>query len=219
MSDAQSRILPIAKATSTSYSVKTSTTATTHVPNTHNLIRQGPKTLHNKTTQKTPRPQTTTMAAATFHRFPDLPTELQMQIWSYAATPVQSTIDDDGRPCLGPFTIDIHDLNFLQAADRICTSIRACGAAYISRVYGSSEANLTKFQKVVEARKSLQRTCALARLVALEAWKGDLERMQPWMKDLKGMEWRYTGGKLWGCVMVLEKPRERSLQFVSELIE
>lgn len=89
------------------------------------------------------------MAATTFHRFQELPKELQMEIWAFAA-------------------------DNLSLTTGYITSLRSLG-----RFYFDSHPVLTAVYKPHEAiiyktRQMMMQTYRLSRLIALQAWRRDI---------------------------------------------
>lgn len=108
--------------------------------------------------------------ATTFHRFEELPIELRIHIWRYAAAPDERVSPKQFRRLLPPY----------------------CGfTAFICHLtpapaFNARAVNAALFYHLCEKRGALMRSCHLSRHVALEAWRKDVLLIQ-------------EGGRLYSC--------------------
>lgn len=108
------------------------------------------------------------MADATFTLFALLPKELQIEVWEYAAAPgvLQAPIVARDGMKLGR-----HNIRHPHCAI----------SAHIRKVIGGTSwygtrHNINAFQIACVRRKILMSTCQLARQIAIEMWKKDIEK-------------------------------------------
>lgn len=130
-----------------------------------------------------------------FPLFSKLPTEIQLQIWRYAATPVYH---------LGPWPDSFFELS-LQLSH-----------AAIQRQIFSYYLRTESKGVVMSARSTLMSTCRCARQVVLEAWKRDIESMEILIESSDDSAISYYGDD------VLERKHEmkyRIVQNLTDLIE
>lgn len=109
--------------------------------------------------------------ATSFKRFSELPLEIQSEIWRYAATPAPAGIL---LPQAGTLNIVLRHHTMLE--ESFFVLISPYYMAYWRDVFHSSGYRLAC--RISQARKSLMGTCSLARRVALEMWRKDVESIQ-----------------------------------------
>lgn len=122
------------------------------------------------------------MAATTFHRFGELPQELQIEIWKYSATP---------RSGHSKRTYRKHQLYVNNHQHCRLSSLLlnvTCQRRFV-RVRGHQAHNCA-FNRASVAGTRLMGTCRLAREVTLKLWKMEIQLLAP--ND------RFYGCFVWG---------------------
>lgn len=108
-----------------------------------------------------------------FPLFLHLPIEIQMQIWRYATTP-------DGL-ILRPISLPLYEMSWQLSNPLIQRQVFSFYNRSFSLYCNSSRVLRTQYYIAI-ARFRLMSTCRLARLIALEAWRKDVEAMWMWLE-------------------------------------
>ena len=118
----------------------------------------------NPPSTSTSREKTRIMATMTFHHFRELPAELQIQIWN-----LRADTEKDILPCAG--------------ADWVCGPAQCSISAFMLNTadlhgFWGSHKNQDIFKELCVRRRILMATSRLARQIALEAWRRDVEKTE-----------------------------------------
>lgn len=119
-----------------------------------------------------------------FPHFGKLPTEIQMQIWRYAATPYGMVLYPE-------------DSYFLEMSWQLSNStIRYHLFSLYTRMYIQDYRPGNPEYYVAVARLGLMSTCRCARQIALEAWRKDIETIVVGVKLKKWERYAFYGDDL-----------------------
>ena len=124
------------------------------------------------------------MTLRTFHPFPELARELQVLIWQFAlAPPKRETLP----------------MGFLDGVLAQRGSPLRPNSLYIAFIRFSTD--MAEIEEHRDTQENMLQTCHLARYVALQAWKRDIER-------IRVMNIWYTTGLKWVKEGLLEELKD-----------
>lgn len=140
-----------------------------------------------------------TMSPTAFHRFGELPKELQIQIWSLAATADIELEDDRSYD-----TVEI--LWLLRSGRALCSVSNFILKTSRRHQLSGTVNNLAVLEDTCRLRAVMMMTSRISRQVAIEMWRRDLES-------------KMIGARFYGCVIVKEKDKIQIKAYLDGLLQ